>query len=112
MRNRILAAATALAIGFGIGGGTVAQEQDHSAAMPEGAQHEMMQNMMQSMHQCMKQMKEGQEGMSMHSRPSGENDDHASGDMMQSMMEHMMKKMESCMMQMEASKDEGGSHDH
>ena len=110
MRNRILAAATALAIGFG--GSAVAQEQDHSAAMPEGAQHEMMQNMMQSMHQCMNQMKEGQEGMGMHSQPSGENNDQASGDMMQSMMEHMMKKMESCMMQMEASKDEGGSHDH
>ena len=110
MRNRILAAATALAIGFG--GSAAAQEQDHSAAMPEGAQQEMMQNMMQSMHQCMKQMKEGQEGMGMHSQPSGENDDQASGDMMQSMMEHMMKKMESCMMQMEASKDEGEGHDH
>ena len=110
MRNRILVAATALAIGFG--GSATAQEQDHSAAMPERAQQEMMQDMMQSMHQCMNQMKEDESGMGMHSQSSGENGEPSSGDKMQSMMEHMMKKMESCMMQIEASKDEGGSYDH
>jgi hypothetical protein len=103
MRNRILATATALTIGFGIGGSAV--------AVPEGAQQEMMQNMMQSMHQCMKQMKEDESGMGMHSWSSGENDEQASGDMMQSMMGHMMNKMENCMMQMEAPKDEGESHE-
>ncbi len=98
MKNKILAAITVLAIGFGIGGNAV--------AVPEDAQQEMMQNMMQNMRQCMMQMKEDESGMGMHSQSSGENDESASGDMMQSMMKRMMNKMENCMMQMEAPKDE------